>query len=98
MPPITQLPRFPRSFRPVLTTAQELRARAVQRSRRAWKRIAVMAPVLAGLLLLNSHREQLFGVDEPVRLAVAVTLVILGWAFARQMGSAFGGRLSAKLD
>ena len=31
-------------------------------------------------------REQLFGVDTPVRVAAAVVLVVLGWALARDLG------------
>ena len=31
-------------------------------------------------------REELFGVDTPVRVAAAIVLVILGWTLARDLG------------
>jgi small-conductance mechanosensitive channel len=40
----------------------------------------------------------LFGLDVPVRIATVVALVILGWAFARDIGRAVGPILFRRLD
>src|SRR3954469_9893028 len=57
-----------------------------------------MLPLIAGVVALHHFREQLFGLDEPVRIATAVVLVIVGWAFASQLGSALGARMHQRLD
>jgi small conductance mechanosensitive channel len=78
--------------------ARQLRVQAVQRARRARWQALVLMPLLAGVIWAYSHREQLFGVDLPVRIASAVVLVILGWAFARALGRALGPSLFRRLD
>jgi small-conductance mechanosensitive channel len=79
-------------------TAQQLRATALERGRRAWRRIALMLPLIVGVVALHRFREQLFGLDVPVRIATAVVLVIVGWAFASQLGNALGARLHRRVD
>jgi small-conductance mechanosensitive channel len=79
-------------------SARELRQHAVERSRRAWRRIVLMLPVIAGVVALHHFRKQLFGLDEPIRIATAVVLVIVGWAFARQLGAALAARMHRRLD
>jgi small-conductance mechanosensitive channel len=54
--------------------------------------------MIAGVLVLYSYRRQLFGVDEPVRIATVVALVALGWQFARDLGRAAGPTLFRRLD
>jgi small-conductance mechanosensitive channel len=83
---------------PVTATARELRANAVQRSRRAWRHVAVMLPLLAAVVAVHRYRVELFGLDEPIRLATAAVIVIIGWAFARQLGAALAGRFEARMD
>ena len=79
-------------------TARELRSQALQRSRRAWRRVAVMIPLLAGVVAVHRYRVELFGLDEPIRLATAAVIVIIGWAFASQLGAALAGRLDPRMD
>jgi len=67
-------------------------------ARRARRQAAVLLPLLAGVLLAYSYRHQLFGVDMPVRVVTVVALVILGWAFARDVGRAAGPALFRRLD
>lgn len=67
-------------------TPSELRERAVQRARRAWRDLALLVPLVAGVLVLYSYRNALFGVDAPVRALAGIALVILGWALARAVG------------
>jgi small-conductance mechanosensitive channel len=58
----------------------------------------VLIPLLAGVIVLHQFREELFGTDEPVRIATAILLVIIGWAFARQLGAALAPKLMSRLE
>jgi small conductance mechanosensitive channel len=77
---------------------------ARQFSRRAAKRariqLLVMAPLLAGVLLVYGYRRQLFGPDwdTAVRGFTAIALIILGWQFARDIGRSLGPLLFRRLD
>jgi small-conductance mechanosensitive channel len=75
--------------------ARQLSARAVKRAR---IQTLVLLPMIAGVLVLYSYRRQLFGVDEPVRIATVFALVALGWQFARDLGRAAGPTLFRRLD
>lgn len=78
-----------------LPTVRHLdRQAALEGAKRARRKLAVLAPVLAAVLVAYRWRVELFGVDEPIRIATAVVLVIIGWAFARQLG----GLLRPRLD
>jgi small conductance mechanosensitive channel len=78
--------------------------RARQLSRRAVKRARIQAgvfvPLLAGVLVAYSYREELFGsaYDRPVRIVTAVALCVLGWQIARDVGRALGPTLFRRLD
>lgn len=78
--------------------ARQLRVQAAQKARRARWQALVLMPLLAGVIYAYSHRRELFGVDLPVRVASAVILVILGWAFARAVGRAIGPSLFRRMD
>jgi small conductance mechanosensitive channel len=78
--------------------ARQLRVQAVQKARRARWQALILMPLLAGVIWAYSHRKQLFGVDLPVRIASAIVLVILGWAFARALGRALGPSLFKRMD
>jgi small-conductance mechanosensitive channel len=71
---------------------------STQAARRARREAAVLLPVLAGVLVVYRYRQNLFGVDMPVRVATVVALLILGWAFARDVGRAAGPALFRRLD
>jgi small conductance mechanosensitive channel len=75
--------------------ARQLSARAVKRAR---IQTLLLIPMIAGVLVLYSYREELFGVDEPVRIATVIALVALGWQFARDLGRAAGPMLFRRLD
>ncbi len=63
-------------------------------SRRAVKRARIQSllalPLIAGVLLVYHAREGLLGPDwdRPVRVLTAVTLLVLGWQLARNIGRA----------
>ena len=75
--------------------ARQLSARAVRRAR---IQTIVLLPLIAGVLVAYAYRRQIFGVDEPVRIATVIALVALGWQFARDLGRAAGPTLFRRLD
>jgi small-conductance mechanosensitive channel len=75
--------------------AREITARAARKARR---QAAILIPLLVGVLVAYDYRQQLVGVDVPVRAATVVALVILGWAVARDVGAAIGPVLFRRLD
>lgn len=77
--------------------ARQLGQRAVRRARR---QALVLLPLLVGVLLLYSYREDLFGRgwETPVRIFTVIALVILGWAFARDVGRAIAPDLFRRMD
>jgi small conductance mechanosensitive channel len=78
--------------------ASALRAQAIEAGRRSRRQLLILSPLLAAIVLAYLYRKELFGVDQPVRLATAAALVLLGWAFARNLGRALQPRLVQRLD
>jgi small-conductance mechanosensitive channel len=68
----------------------------IRRSERAWRELAVLAPLVAAVLVLYDRRRSLFHTDAPVRIAAGIALVILGWATARAAGQAVGPILARR--
>jgi small-conductance mechanosensitive channel len=81
-----------------VASARALTLQAVLRAKRARRELALLVPLIVGVLLAYRYREQLFGVDTPVRAAVAVVLVGLGWALARDLGRFVTPWLFKRLD
>jgi small conductance mechanosensitive channel len=77
--------------------ARELSRKAVRRAR---VQLLVLAPLLAGVLLLYAYRRDIFGpsLDTPVRVLTVVALMALGWQFARDIGRSAGPMLFRRLD
>jgi small-conductance mechanosensitive channel len=88
--------RIPRA--PERLQARNLRAHAAERARRARRKLVLLVPLLVGVIALHRFREELFGLDEPIRIATAVLLVIIGWAFARQLGNVVAPKLLTRLE
>jgi small conductance mechanosensitive channel len=78
--------------------ARQVRQQAVERAKGARRRVLVIAPLIAAVVYAYANRRQLFGIDLPIRIVAVVTLVILGWALARNLGRAFGPTLFSRLD
>lgn len=74
--------------------ARQLSARAVRRARLG---VLVVAPLIAGVLVLNAKRQEIFGVDLPVRIITVVALVALGWQLARDLGRSLGPALFRRM-
>ncbi len=75
-------------------SAVHLRERAAAARRRA----LLLAPLVAGVLLVNHYRITLFHLDGPVRLACSIALVGLGAWFARDFGRALTPALTRRVD
>jgi small conductance mechanosensitive channel len=71
-----------------------------QSARRARRQAAVLLPALAGILVVYSYRQEIFGADFDfvVRVITVIALVILGWAFARDVGRAVGPAMFRRMD
>ncbi|HEX8854952.1 MAG TPA: mechanosensitive ion channel family protein, partial [Thermoleophilaceae bacterium] len=78
--------------------ARQLRQQATARARRARRELILLVPLLVATILAYEYREDLFGVDTPIRVAAAIVLVIIGWAFARALGRALGPSLFRRMD
>jgi small conductance mechanosensitive channel len=84
--------------RPQSALARQLREQAVQRAKGARREALVLAALVVAVLVAYHYRDRWFGIDLPVRIASAIVLVLLGWAFARAVGRAAGPTLMKRLD
>lgn len=77
--------------------ARQLGQRAAKRARR---QALILLPALGAVLALYAYRDAIFGedLDTVVRIVTAVVLVILGWAFARDVGQAVAPDLFRRMD
>jgi small-conductance mechanosensitive channel len=80
------------------TLARNIRAHAAKRARAAKREAILLIPLIIGVLLVYRYREQLFGLDTPIRVASVLALVILGWTLARDLGRAIGPTLFRRMD
>jgi small conductance mechanosensitive channel len=77
---------------------RQVRTQALARAKRARAHVALLLPLIAAVVLAYAHRDRLFGLDLPIRIACLVALVILGWAFAMNLGRAVGPVLMKRLE
>jgi len=77
---------------------KQVRTQAVARAKRARAHVALLLPLIVAVVLAYVYRDRLFGLDLPVRIASVVALVILGWAFAMNLGRAIGPVLLKRLE
>lgn len=77
---------------------RQVRTHAIARAKRARAHIALLLPLIAAVVFAYVYRGELFGLDLPIRIACVVALVILGWAFAMNLGRAIGPVLMKRLD
>src|SRR5829696_6310637 len=66
--------------------ARSITLHTIQRAHEARRELLLVVPLTALTILAFIFREELFGVDTPVRVAAAIVLVVLGWALARDVG------------
>src|SRR3712207_9496824 len=75
--------------------ARQLSARAVRRARVEG---IVLVLLDAGTAALYVFREQLFGIDAPIRLAAAAALMLLGFGIPSDIGRALGPHPFSRMD
>ena len=75
--------------------ARQLSAKAVRRAR---IEVVVLALLAGGTIALYVLREELFGIDVPVRLLAAAALLLLGFGIARDIGRILGPALFRRMD
>jgi small-conductance mechanosensitive channel len=87
------MPRFHRPHIP-----RSLSAQTAQRARRAKQELVLILPLLGLTLFAYLRREQLFGVDTPVRIGAVLVMVVLGWRLARDLGRFAAPALFRRMD
>lgn len=80
------------------TLARNLRATASKRAHAAKREAMILIPLIVGVLFAYRYRQEVFGLDTPIRIASVVALVVLGWALARDLGRAIGPTLFRRMD
>lgn len=65
---------------------------------RARREALIVTPLLIGTIVIYKYREDLFHLDEPIRLACALALVGLGWWLARDIGRAVRPALFKRME
>ena len=84
MPLVRNKPRF--DAKAPAARARSITLHTLQRARRARRELLLIVPLTIATIVAYIFREEIFGVDTPVRVAAAVVLVVLGWALARDLG------------
>jgi small-conductance mechanosensitive channel len=75
--------------------ARQLSARAVKRAR---IEVLLLLVLTGATVVLFVFREELFGIDEPIRLGAAGALLLLGFGLARDFGRLLGPALFRRMD
>jgi small conductance mechanosensitive channel len=78
--------------------ARVLTLQATQKARRAKRELFVIIPLLALTIFVYFRREELFGIDEPIRVAAAAVMLALGWQLARDIGRSLEPGLYRRTD
>jgi small-conductance mechanosensitive channel len=78
--------------------ARQMTLKSVAAARRSGRHLMLLVPLVIALILTYAYRRELFGVDTPVRVAVAALLLILGYPLARDLGRFMSPILQRRLD
>lgn len=78
--------------------AASLRGRAADAARRGRRELALLIPLVAALIVAYANRREFFGVDKPVRIAVAAILILLGAGVARNVARLLRPALERRLE
>src|SRR3954451_13602626 len=95
------MPRLHKPHVPNLAPGARARSLTLQTAQRAQKariELLVIVPLLVANVFAFVRREELFGLDTPVRVAAAVLMVILGWELARDLGRFLAPALFRRMD
>jgi small-conductance mechanosensitive channel len=80
--------------------ARALTLQALHASKRARRELLLVVPAIVAVFVVNSHRRDWFAHDlqQPVRYAVAVAILLLGWRLARDLGRSLTPALFKRLE
>src|SRR3712207_5512320 len=78
--------------------ARQLTLRTLEHASRARRQLFLLVPLLVATLLAYRYRQELFGLDAPVRVAAALVMIGLGWALARDIGRFLAPALFRRMD
>jgi small conductance mechanosensitive channel len=92
--PLLRRPNMPLAS----SRARSLTLQTAQKARKAKRELVVLVPLLGVTLYAYLRREELFGVDTPVRVGAAIVMVVLGWALARDLGRFTAPALFRRMD
>ena len=92
------LRRNTRTVEAVTNLSATAAAKVMTNAKKAQRQALLVAALLVVVFLAYHYRKDLFGLDEPVRLACALALVGLGWWFARDVGRALSPTLFKRLE
>lgn len=65
---------------------RHVRAQAASQAKRAARELVLVVPLMVAIVVVYTWRDDLPGAATPVRIAAMALLVMLGWAFARDVG------------
>lgn len=79
---------------------KNIREQTKAKARHAKREALILLPLLFGVIIAYQYRDNLFGTrfDLPIRVISVIALVVLGWAFARDLGRALGPALFKRVD
>lgn len=78
--------------------ARALTVQVAHRAARARLELALVIPAIIAVLVAFRYRQEVFGLDLPVRIGTAILLVILGWRLARDLGRTLAPALFRRMD
>lgn len=77
---------------------RQLRLQAASQAKRATRELILLVPLIVAILLVYNYRDDIPGPNMAIRIASTILIVILGWAFARDIGRLMGPTLLRRLE
>jgi small conductance mechanosensitive channel len=65
---------------------------------RARREVLLLTPLVVAVFVAYRYRQEIFGLDAPIRVICALALVWLGWWVARDVGRVISPALFSRLD
>ncbi|MEX2194970.1 MAG: mechanosensitive ion channel family protein [Thermoleophilaceae bacterium] len=77
---------------------RHMRLQAARQARRAARQLVLIVPLIVAILLVYNYRDDIPGPNMPIRIGTTILLIVLGWAFARDVGRLMGPTLLRRLE
>lgn len=75
-----------------------MRAQAARQAKHAARQLVLVVPLIVAILVVYNYRDDIPGPIMAVRVTSTILLIVLGWAFARDLGRLLGPALLKRLD